>query len=221
MTDVIINVSDYSTINQKLNKQHSGRAENIAGERRYVDDFMKYYTDITNANNELTPIINNLNEKDKTYLSRLQSTIMKNFKKEIELYFLAVEDKLYPPYEDNINKRVDLANRQLEIAHFYVLKYKKEIIIIQILILFCGIGMLGCLLFHLNVFDLKLLSLYLGIVFAIAFVILFYKLWDLYIRDKNVFDEYNFGVYGSNPPTNVTPVNNNEFDKNELANLDC
>jgi hypothetical protein len=85
----------------------------------------------------------------------------------------------------------------------------------------CGIGLIGCLLFNIGVISNNFLSLYLGIVLSIGFVIVFYCLWDIYIRDNIVFDEYNYGVYGSEAPSTILPSNNNSFDKHELSKLKC
>jgi hypothetical protein len=123
-------------------------------------------------------------------------------------------------FDERIKKIDDISQRKLEISRFYTLKYRKEISILQKIVFICGIGLIGCLLFNIGLISNNFLSLYLGIVLAIGFVIVFYGLWDVYIRDNNDFDEYNYGVYGSTMGT-VIPSNSGKYNKHELSNLKC
>lgn len=181
-----------NTMNQIINK--------------YSDsDFINNYTDESN------------------YLMNLKDVLLGNYQKSIDTTHNITNkiDELGNQFEGRIEKINDLNQRKLEITRFYVLKYKKEIDLLQKIILMCGFGLIGCLLFNMGLISNNFLSLYLGLVLSIGFIIIFYNLWDIFIRDNNVFDEYDYGIYSTKSPTNVTAVNDDKYDNNELANLKC
>lgn len=164
---------------------------------------------------------NKQNEYD--YLDELKNTVFTNYESNVtnsNNITNKIED-LKRQFEGRAKKIDDISQRKLEINRYYILKYTKEISLLQKIVLICGAGLIGCLLFNIGLISNLFLSLYLGIVLAIGFVIVFYNLWDIYIRDNIVFDEYNYGMYGSKSPTNVTPVNDDKYDTNELSNLKC
>ena len=69
----------------------------------------------------------------------------------------------------------------------------------KILIFFAMFAVVGSILLHFNVISVNVFAAYLGFIFSIAFIVFFYYLWDFYIRDTVVFDEYDFGNYS--PPS--------------------
>lgn len=182
---------------------------------------------ITKLNNLKTNITdsnfssNNINEYN--YLDNFHNNIKDNYMTDIQLSGDLTDaiGNLKGNFKDKIKKIDDINQRKLEISRFYILKYKKEISILQKIVFICGLGLIGCLLFNIGIISNNFLSLYLGIILAIGFIIVFYNLWDIYIRDNNVFDEYNYGVYGSNISNTVLPSNTGSYDKNELSKLKC
>jgi hypothetical protein len=162
------------------------------------------------------------NENEYRYLSELEMNIMTNYNNNINLSEKVTNkiDDLNDQFKDKVKKIDDISQRKLEISRFYTLKYSKEISVLQKIVLICGLGLVGCLLFNIGVISNNFLSLYLGIILAVGFVIVFYNLWDIYLRDNNTFDEYDYGIYGSKPAT-VEPSNSQSMTNNELSNLRC
>ena len=136
-----------------------------------------------------------------------------------------VTDRIYE-IKDKFNDKIEginnLNKRKLEIEHFYILKYKKEIQLLQQIIIICSIGLVGCFIYSMGLMSNNMLSLYLGFVLAVGFVFVFYRLWDIFIRDNEVFDEYDYGIYGSKPAENVDMTTDTKGKvKHNLSNLKC
>ena len=86
-------------------------------------------------------------------------------------------------------------NKKLNINTYYSKLYDKKIKIMKEIIVICCLGLIGCFFLNNKIIDDKVFSLYLGLVFSIGFILVFYDLWDLYIRDDKNFDEYDFSTY--------------------------
>jgi hypothetical protein len=100
----------------------------------------------------------------------------------------------------NMEKKVNVKKRQQEIHEYYHKQYDQQIFLVKILIFFAMFAIVGSILLHYNVISVNVFAAYLGFIFSIAFVVFFYYLWDFYIRDTTIFDEYEFGNYS--PPSN-------------------
>ena len=100
----------------------------------------------------------------------------------------------------NVEKKVNVKKRQQEIHEYYHKQYDQQIFLVKVLIFFAMFAIVGSILLHYSVISVNVFSAYLGFIFSIAFVVFFYYLWDFYIRDTTIFDEYEFGNYS--PPSN-------------------
>lgn len=100
----------------------------------------------------------------------------------------------------DIEKKAHYKERQKEIEEYYHRQYDQQIFLAKILILFSLFIIVGSILLHYQIIDTTLFAIYLGIVFSVAFVVFFYYLWDFYMRDETIFDEYQFNTYL--PPSN-------------------
>jgi hypothetical protein len=106
--------------------------------------------------------------------------------------------------------------RHIEINEYSILKYKKQTLLLQKIIVICVIALIGSLFFYSNIIPNTVYNIYLGIIFGVGFIIVMYDLFDIFIRtdyDFNQFD-YNF-IY--TPPT----INNKDKNYNtlQLSNL--
>jgi hypothetical protein len=79
--------------------------------------------------------------------------------------------------------------------HYFYKKYNY-----QTHILFMIIGLCLVLILLHKFVDPSIFPAISGAVVAIAFIYIMYLLWDLYMRDDQNFDEYNFGRYTSAHP---------------------
>lgn len=84
--------------------------------------------------------------------------------------------------------------RHNEIVRYYQKRYERQIIILQKIVVFFCLAIIGTL------FSDRIRPIYLGVLFAFGFIILFYDLWDVYLRDSRDFDEYNFNLFYVKPP---------------------
>ena len=113
----------------------------------------------------------------------------------------------------NLEKTVNHNKKQQDIQEYYHQRYEQQIFIVKLVIFFSFIAMVGCLLFNYGIFSVYLLTFYLGFVFSIGFVVIFYYLWDLSVRNKTVFDEYDFETY-------LPPKSHNKLEKHTWSGSD-
>ena len=114
-----------------------------------------------------------------------------------------------------IEKTVNHNKKQQDIQEYYHQRYEQQIFIVKLVILFSFIAMVGCLLFNYGIISVYLLTFYLGFVFSIGFVVIFYYLWDLSVRNKTVFDEYDFETYL--PPKSYGQLEKHTWSGSELS----
>jgi hypothetical protein len=107
--------------------------------------------------------------------------------------------------------------RHAQVDMFFILKYKKQIQTLKHIIIICCIGLVGSLLYHNGFITSNVYTLYLGAVFGIGSVVVIYDLFNIFIRNNNNFNEYDYEFIYS-PPTipKSTPTNYNAL---ELSNM--
>jgi hypothetical protein len=99
-----------------------------------------------------------------------------------------------------IEKKANFKEKQLEIQEYYHKQYEQQIFLVKILIVFCLFVAIGNLLMYYSLMTMTVFAAYVGLVSSVAFVVFFYYLWDFYVRDTIIFDEYQFDTYL--PPSN-------------------
>jgi hypothetical protein len=109
---------------------------------------------------------------------------------------------LTSPYNSINGKKNMIQDKKLNINTYYSKMYDKKIKIIKEIIIICCLGLIGCLFKNKQIIGDKVFSMYLGLVFSIGFILVFYDLWDLYIRDDKNFDEYDYSTYSKRDLSN-------------------
>ena len=109
---------------------------------------------------------------------------------------------LTSPYNSINGKKNIIQDKKLNINTYYSKMYDKKIKIMKEIIVICCLGLIGCFFLNNKIIDDKVFSLYLGLVFSIGFILVFYDLWDLYIRDDKNFDEYDYSTYSKRDLSN-------------------
>ena len=94
-----------------------------------------------------------------------------------------------------LEKNVNHKKKQQDIQDYYDKKYQQQIFILKIVIVLALFVMAGCLVYNYGIISIYILVVYLGFVLSVGFVVVFYYLWDLFLRDNSQFDEYNFAPY--------------------------
>lgn len=151
-----------------------------------IDQLNAIITDISGSNStqayrlneEVKNLYNNYNN-DVLYMGKLHSIIGD------------ISNNLL----NSVERQLDHKKREQDIEEYYRKKYQQQIFILKLVILFSVIALIGCLFFNLHLISIHLLTIYLGFVLSVAFVVIFYYLWDFFIRDNTVFDEYDFLTY--------------------------
>lgn len=109
-------------------------------------------------------------------------------------------------------------DRQLEINNYYIMKYKSESYILQLIIFFCGLALIGCLFFFKGFISETLYLIYLGIIISAGIITILYNISDLLYRDKRRFDEYDHGymsLIGEDMSVSTTNNNSTNDDSNK------
>jgi hypothetical protein len=167
-----------------------------------VDELNSFIIDLSNNNPEQS------RESDIIYYNIISE--YNNYISDIS-FSDSVDEDVYTfasPY-NSINGKKNIAqDKKININTYYNKLYDKKIKIIKEIIVICCFGLIGCFLLNRNLINEKTFSFYLGLLFSIGFIIVFYDLWDLYIRDNKNFDEYNYNFFYNNKINNKDISNN-------------
>jgi hypothetical protein len=98
-----------------------------------------------------------------------------------------------------VERELNYKKKQMDIQEYYDKNYQQQVLLFKVLLIFSLIALFGVLLLNFQWISLSLFTVYLGTDLAIGFIVMFYFLWDFYLRDNTNFDEYDFLVY--NPPS--------------------
>ena len=127
-------------------------------------------------------------------------------------------------YSNILNKTTNIEDisqnirRNIEIDLFYIEKYNAQINILKYIIFICCIALFGSILYHNGLLTSDLYTGYLSLVFGIGTFIILYYLFNIFIRNSNRYNEYDYEfIY--KPPTIGDPT----YNAVELSNLpsDC
>jgi len=173
--------------------------------------YMKYFydvscSDIDNKTEITEPFINKMNRMKEGYQ---QIYINPNIEADISYtnyYSKFINDKLN--IEDVSQNMLNL-KRNIEIDTYFYLKYNAQIEVLKFIIIVCCVSLIGSVFYHNGLITNDLYTIYLGIVFAVGLIYVFYKLYDIYIRDEINFSRFAYEKL-------FTPYNNvNDFNSSE------
>lgn len=154
----------------------------------------KVLSDVNDSYPEYSYAASDMNEQMKNLYGNYNTDI--KYLNSVHSLVTDLSNNLMPAIEKKIHHK----ERQQEIQEYYHKQYEQQIFLVKLLIFFALLTIVGSLLLHYQIITMPAFAAYLGIVFSIAFVVFFYYLWDFYLRDTVVFDEYQFDVYS--PPSN-------------------
>jgi hypothetical protein len=119
--------------------------------------------------------------------------------------------------ETKKRKEIQLKERKKDIEDYYYEEYTLQLFLVQCVAAFTVMGLLGGTLYRYGLMPYAFLMAYLGIVAAAAVLVMAYYLWDFYLRDNTIFQEYDFNKIHSPYPS--SPVENvyTELDANLLS----
>jgi hypothetical protein len=125
-------------------------------------------------------------------------------------------DELIVDLSDNglpkIQRDIEYKKRTADIQEYYNKNYTQQIVLLKIILVFSLLALFGGLLMNYQLVSASFFAVYLGVVLSIGFIMLFYYLWDFYLRDTTNFDEYQFFTYHP-PPKPSLP---NDFHDNVI-----
>jgi hypothetical protein len=117
----------------------------------------------------------------------------------------------------DISKNIIYDQKQLDVNNYYILKYKSEIYILQLIIFFCGLSLIGCFFFLKGMIGESLYIIYLGCIITFGMFYIIYNIYDLVYRDNQRFNEYNYG-YLQETGTDIKPITKEKIDKDLNTN---
>jgi len=125
---------------------------------------------------------------------------MKNYNGDIKMSGMMLKYFNNNKLEDIDNSLNDM--RQIETNNYYTSKYNKESYILKQIIFYCCLALVGSLFFLKGFITETVYIIYLAIIIFIGFSAVIYSLYDLYMRDNIIFDEYDYPHLNS--PGNVS-----------------
>jgi hypothetical protein len=149
---------------------------------RVVADIQAVYPEPTPQSNKMLQQVRNVHEN---YLMDVSYSSI------ISGLFTDLNQSAIP----NAERDLELKKRKVDIQNYYTLNYQQQVWILKVVIVFTLFALVGGLGLHYQLISSGLFSVYLGIVLGVGFIVLFYYLWDFYLRDSTNFDEYNFLTY--------------------------
>jgi len=124
------------------------------------------------------------------------------------LYEVKGGDRLF---QDKKNK-----DRLVQIDRYYIAKFQAETRILQTVVFFCCLALIGTLLYNKQLFSLLFYTIYICILFLIMFFFIARDLFNIFLRDSTNFDEYDHKfLYSPGNPVNFK----NTYNDAELSNL--
>ena len=148
---------------------------------------------------DLNVFIEDLNKlkMNNTRTDGIYENIVKDFNNTMKDLYISRSlddmDELLGLSELSAKEKRELKRRN-EINQYYQKRYERQIIILQKMVVFFCLAILGTLISD------TVRPVYTGLLFAFGFVIFFYDLWDVYLRDSRDFDQYNFNLFYAKPP---------------------
>ena len=121
---------------------------------------------------------------------------------QVDISYATLLDELIVDLSDNglpkIEREIQYKKRTNDIQEYYNKNYTQQIVLLKIILVFALLALFGGLLMNYQLVSSSFFAVYLGVVLSIGFIMLFYYLWDFYLRDTTNFDEYQFVTY--HPP---------------------
>ena len=111
----------------------------------------------------------------------------------------SVVSQLDISFSNKAKQMVNNKKRQGEIEQYYNSLYQRQLGVIKKLVLFTCLGIVGSILFQNGTISEKVFILYEAIVLSVGFILILYDLWDIYLRDSNYFDEYDYASLSAPP----------------------
>jgi hypothetical protein len=189
---------NYDTEFKKITTNYSERAGNYEDVRGAayaatttdpVVQLNRVVFDVNRAYPEYAYSSDNMNEQLKGLFDNYNTDV--SYMRSIHSLMTDISQNLMGKVEHDL----EVKRREQEIQEYYNKQYKQQIFLLKLVIVFSIIALIGCLVYHYGFMSTTKLMVYLGTVSGIAFIVLFYYLWDFYIRDTKVFDEYDFSAY--------------------------
>lgn len=120
----------------------------------------------------------------------------------------AVAKELYAfehgAYNEDILKNQE---RLIKIDRFYISKYIAQTNILKQIIFFCCLALLGAIFYKRQLISLTVFHFYLVVVFSIMLFYTAVSFYDIYSRDNQNFDEYDFSARASDNGVSMDKTN--------------
>jgi len=119
---------------------------------------------------------------------------------------------------DNLQQLHDNQERLIQSDRYYIAKYKAQNYILQQIVFFCCLGLIGAILYNKQWISLTMFNVYLLLLFIVLLFYIGRGLFDIFIRDSHNFDEYDYSML-NNPNMNGLDKKNNGTADFELSGI--
>jgi hypothetical protein len=107
-------------------------------------------------------------------------------------------------------------DRLVQIDRYYIAKYKAETRVLQSVVFFCCVAMVGSVLFNKGLISLLSFTMYIGFVGIIMLYVIGRDIYNIFIRDSANYDEIDYNFYYTPPGSNASGQN---YTSAELSNM--
>lgn len=180
------------------------------------DDKLQSLNDLNNVYEAKQKIFSELDSRVKYLQDRFSDTYTNNINQKANLDIINTEinntKQKNEYYKDELNNKV----RNLQINVFYQKKYTSEINLLKFIIYICIIIIILSFINRRNIISDNIFGSIVGIIIGLAIIRIILLMWDIFIRDKNDFDEIDYSMI--NNELNSTKDNENASDDDNNNN---
>lgn len=106
--------------------------------------------------------------------------------------------------------------RLIQIDQYYIAKYKAQSNVLKKVIFMSCLGLVGAVLYHNKLIPSFAFTIYLGVITSILCIIIAKDVFNIFLRDNMIFDEYDYGFL--TPPI-ISGNMHNVYNTAELSNM--
>jgi len=93
---------------------------------------------------------------------------------------------------DNLKQLQNNQERLIQIDNFYISKYRAQTYVLQQIVFFCCLGLIGAIFYNKQIISQLVFNMYLLILLIVLLYYTGYSIYDIFLRDSHNFDEYDY-----------------------------
>ena len=204
-----------------MDSAEKGLIENIYDEEAEYDETKQNIDELNNLYKGKFDVYasmdSNLRYMQDQYVNSKQSNKLQESNLEV------VENELKQIKSKNDSIAQDKTNkiRQLQINSFYQQKYNAQIGVLKTISIISILVIAVSLVKRRGLIPDIIYGVVLGILLVLGICVVSYQLFDIFIRDKSKFEEYDTTIYASSNPSSMSGDSFIEFSGDDDSNSKC